>query len=142
MRCVPASATGTALPMTAWVASASQNYPDNPPGLGIDGSLSTLWTNGTPQMPGMWFQWDMTKPQAFFSITVTANSNTTDYARNVRLSGSMDGVTFTELRTDIVGQPVLKIVFADPQIARYLKLELLSSTGYLWWRIDDITVAQ
>jgi len=90
----------------------------------------------------MWFKWDMTKPQAFFSITVTANSNSTDYARNLRLSGSMDGTTFTELRTDIVGQPVLKIVFADAQIARYLKLELLSSTGYLWWRIDDITVAQ
>lgn len=90
----------------------------------------------------MWFQWDMTKPQAFFSVHVTANSNATDYGRNLRLSGSMDGTTFTELRTNIVGQPVLNIVFAGLQVARYLKLELLSSTAGLWWRIDDLTVAQ
>ena len=89
----------------------------------------------------MWFQWDMAKAQAFFSITITANSNTTDYARNLRLTGSMDGITFTELRTNIVGQTVLKIAFTEPQVERYLKLELLSGT-YLWWRIDDISVAQ
>ncbi|MEP7052830.1 MAG: discoidin domain-containing protein [Pseudomonadota bacterium] len=141
-RCMPTSATGVALPMTGWVASASQSFSGNPPGLGIDGNLNTLWTNGTTQNPGMWFQWDMTKPQAFFSITMTESSSTSDYARNVRLSGSMDGVTFTELRTNIVGQNVLKIVFADAQIARYLKLELLSSTAGLWWRIDELSVAQ
>lgn len=141
-RCVPTAATGTALPMTGWVPSASQTLTGNPPGLAIDGNLSTHWTGGAIQAPGMWFQWDMTKPQAFFSVNVTANSNSTDYARNLRLSGSMDGTTFTELRTNIVGQTVLNIVFADPQIARYLKLELLSSTSSLWWRIDDLTVAQ
>ena len=90
----------------------------------------------------MWFQWDMAKQQAFFSVNVTANSNTTDYGRSLRLSGSTDGTTFTELRTNIVGQPVLNIVFTSPQVARYLKLELLTGTSYEWWRIDDLTVAQ
>ena len=141
-RCVSAVATGTPLPMTGWMASASVSNPNNPPTLGIDGDLSSHWTGGTVQVPGMWFEWDMAKPQAFFSVNVTANSNTTDYGRSLRLSGSMDGTTFTELRTNIVGQTVLNIVFASPQVARYLKLELLTGTSYEWWRIDDLTVAQ
>ena len=141
--CVPKSATGTPILMTGWVASASLTYSsDTAPKYAVDGDPNTHWTNGMPQVPGMWFQWDMLKPQVFFSVTVTSTSVSSDYGKTLRLSGSTDGTTFTELRTGVAGENMLKITFTDPQYARYLKLETLDSTGNLWWRIDDVAVTQ
>ena len=108
----------------------------------FDGDLTTDWNNGLPQVPGMWFQWDMLKPQVFYGVTVSCVSTSTDYGRTLRLSGSLDGTTFSELRTNIAGENVLKITFTDPQYARYLKVETLTSTNGLFWRIDEISVTQ
>ena len=60
----------------------------------------------------------------------------------MRLSASMDGSQFAVLRTNIAGEPDLKITFQTQQHARYLKLELLDSAGGIWWRIDDLFVLQ
>jgi hypothetical protein len=66
-----------------------------------------------------------------------------DFGRSMKVSGSLDGSTFTQLRTNIAGANSLKIPFTDPQTARYLKLELLSSGGTTsWWRIDELQVLQ
>jgi hypothetical protein len=142
LHCVPV-ATGAPLLGTSWAGTASNTVSsDHPPNDALDGDPGTYWTNGAPQVPGMWFQVDMLKPQVFFSITVTALSQPTDYGKTLRLSASTDGQTFTELRTGIAGAPSLNITFNDPQYARYLKLELLEATGGFWWRIDDLTVLQ
>ncbi len=142
LHCVPV-ATGAPLLATGWLGTASHTYaPETPPRYALDGDPGTHWTNGAPQVPGMWFLVDMIKPQVFFSITLTSNSQPTDYAKTLRLSGSADGVTFTELRTGIAGDQSLKISFIDPQYARYLKLELLEATNGFWWRIDDLIVLQ
>ena len=84
----------------------------------------------------------MGKPQVFFSITVTCLTHTSDFGESMELSGSLDGQTFTVLRTPIPGQTSLTTSFVDPQYARYLKLKLLQDSSGLWWRIDDLTVLQ
>jgi hypothetical protein len=132
------------LPTTGWIATASSTEPkaSSVPASALDGNLSTHWTNGTPQMPGQWFLIDMLKPQTFFSVAVTETSSPSDFGKSMRLSSSLDGSTFTELRTNIAGADTLKIPFADAQTARYLKLELLVSGGTSWWRIDELQVLQ
>ena len=143
LHCVPKSPTNTPLPSTSWNATASHTYStETPARLGIDGDPNTRWTNGAPQTPGMWFLVDMGKPQVFFSITMTSDSQPSDYAKTLRLLGSSDGQTFTELRTGISGEQDLKVTFSDAQYARYLKVELLAATNGLWWRIDDLRVLQ
>lgn len=139
--CVPPAATGTPIATTNWLATASSSCCGTTPQRVFDGDLTTDWNNGFGQVPGMWFQWDMLKPQVFFAVTVSCVSTTTDYGRTLRLSSSLDGKTFTELRS-VPGENVLKITFNTPQYARYLKLETLASTNGLFWRIDEISVTQ
>jgi hypothetical protein len=133
------------LPTTGWIASASQTEAKatSVPASALDGNASTHWTNGTPQMQGMWFLVDMLKPQTFFTVTVTETSAPSDFSKSMKISGSLDGTTFTMLRTNIAGANSLKIPFADPQTARYLKLELLATAVTTsWWRIDELQVLQ
>jgi hypothetical protein len=89
----------------------------------------------------MWFEVDMGKPQAFYTVEVRTLSES-DFGRKMRLSASIDGILFVELRSNIAGEEDLKIAFETQQHARYLKLELLDSAGGLWWRIDDLLVLQ
>jgi hypothetical protein len=139
--CVPKSPTGKSITSSDWVASASNTYSSEvAPRLALDGDPNTFWTGGE-QVPGMWFQVDMIKPQVFYAIEVRCLS-VPDFGKRLRLSASLDGNTFVELRTNIVGESALKIAFFKPQYARYLKLELLESAGGGWWRIDDLVVRQ
>jgi hypothetical protein len=89
----------------------------------------------------MWFEVDMGKLQAFYTVEVRTLS-VSDFGRKMRLSASLDGSLFVELRSNILGEQDLKIAFQTQQHARYLKLELLDSAGGLWWRIDDVSVLQ
>lgn len=141
--CAPTAPTNMPLASTDWIGSASNTYQsDTAPRFALDGNAGTHWTNGGAQVPGMWFAVDMVKPQIFFSVTVTTNSQPTDYGKTLRLSGSLDGVIYTQLRTGIAGEQDLKISFSDPQYARYLKLELVEVRPGLWWCIDDLRVLQ
>ena len=140
--CVPSAPTNTPIPMTGWVASASPTDSMHTPDFALDGDPMTYWSNGTPQLPGMWFMVDMMKPQVFFSIKVISVSTSQDYAKQMTLTASNDGQTFTELRTGILGENVLTISFVDPQYWRYIKLGLTDSTNGLFWRIDDLQLLQ
>jgi hypothetical protein len=141
--CVPTAPSNTPLPTRGWIATASSTENSSTvAGFALDGDPTTWWTNGTGQLPGGWFEVDMGKPQVFFSITVTCLTHTSDFGESMELSGSLDGQTFTVLRTPIPGQTSVTISFVDPQYARYLKLKLLQSSNGLWWRIDDLTVLQ
>jgi hypothetical protein len=135
--CVP---TGKPIASTAWVASASAVISPTTALQALDGDPNTCWTGGA-QIPGMWFEIDMVKPQAFYGIEVRTLS-VPDFGRTMRLSASLDGIQFVVLDTNIVGEPDLKIAFPTQQHARFIKLELLDSAGGLWWRIDDLYVLQ
>lgn len=139
-RCVPASPTGQALPMTGWAATASAAFSDaSQPARAIDGNLGTRWESGTSQVPGMWFQVDMLSSQAVFAMEVTCSSND-DYARSIRALISEDGQTYSAATATIAGGKSLRLDFGRARIARYIKLELEQDTGGTWWRIDELRV--
>jgi hypothetical protein len=142
LHCVPAAPSGMPLSTVGWLATASVTEGANVPANALDGDLSTRWSTGTAVVPGMWFEVDMAKPQVFFTVAVTETSVCCDYGKTFRLLGSLDGKTFTELRTNIAGENLLKITFTDPQYWRYIKLETLDATGFNHWRIDELAVLQ
>jgi hypothetical protein len=141
-RCVPAQATGQALSMTGWAATASAVFSDtSQPARAIDGNLGTRWESGTGQVPGMWFQVDMLSSKAVFAVEVTCSSND-DYARSVRALVSEDGQTYSAATATIGGSKTLRLDFGRARIARYVKLELEQDIGTTWWRIDELRVLQ
>ena len=83
----------------------------------------------------------MLEPQVFYSVELQCFS-APDFGRAMRLSTSLDGQTFSEVRSNIVGEQDLKITLPGPQYARYFRVELLESAGAGWWRIDDLFVLQ
>jgi hypothetical protein len=142
-RCVPASATGLALPTAGWVATANKTYSnDTVAGKAIDGNLATHWTGGTSEMAGDYFQVDMIAPQVFFSLQVLATSNDSDHVSQVWVQLSDDGKKFHSVTLPITGQKELNISFNGPQVARYIRLEALRYKDTLWWRIDELRVLQ
>ena len=141
-RCVPKTATGSALPTAGWIVSASATYSqDTVPTKAIDGDVASHWTSGVSQVPGMWFQIDLSKSVPFFSIDLVCTSNG-DYPRSIRVLLSEDGQNFTAVTGTIAGMQTLRFDFGTAKIARYIKLELLQDTGGTWWRIDDLHVRQ
>lgn len=137
----PTTPEGVQLDSTDWQLSASSTYEyDSSPDYVVDDDPYSAWSSGAPQAPGMWFMVDLGEPQFFFEVDTWTDPITNDYAQHLRLSGSIDGSHFTELRGGIEGTRELKIAFKQAKYARYLKLELESDAGGLWWRIDDLSV--
>lgn len=141
-RCVPSEPTGQALVMTSWVATASSNYsPDTEPSRALDGNLGTHWTNGTGQLPGMWFQVDMREQRPIFAVELACDSND-DYPRKLRVLVSEDGQSYTAATPTVAGTKRLRLDLGRARIARYVKLELDHDTGGTWWRIDELRVIE
>jgi hypothetical protein len=141
-RCVPKTFTNQALSTAGWLVTASATFSqDTVPPKAIDGNADTHWTSGTGQLPGMWFQLDMLKSQAFFALDLTCTSNG-DYPRSIRVLLSEDGQDFVAATPTLAGTQTMRFDFGGAKIARYIKLELEQDTGGLWWRIDELRVLQ
>jgi hypothetical protein len=139
-RCVPASFTNQALPTNGWLATASHTFsPDTTPQKAIDGNGGTHWTNGTGQLPGMWFQVDMLEPTPFFRVDMVCTSND-DYPRSLRVLVSDDGQSFTPITGAIAGEPTMHLDFGKARIARYIRFEQQQDGANVWWRIDELQV--
>jgi hypothetical protein len=136
--CVPAAPTGEQLSPVAWLASASHTFPEDEPGSAIDGTDS-VWSTGTQQAVGMWFELDLGGLEAFFSIEMTCNIVDDVPARfEVYFSTDGDFEGIEPARADMTGfSPTTTIEFATAQVARYVRF-VLSEGKPRWWCIEEI----
>jgi hypothetical protein len=105
----------------------------------LDGGLNTHWTTGAEAVAGIWFEVDMVTPRVFFYGRADRDVGVLRLRQDLpAVELPLDGNTFTQLRTNIV----VEITFTDPQYWRYLKIETLDSTGFNWWRIDELAVLE
>jgi hypothetical protein len=81
------------LSRTGWVPSCNTGGPD-PPANALDGNTATHWSTGAAQVPGQWFQVDMTATRTFTQVTLDTTSNATDYPRGYQVNVSADGVNW------------------------------------------------
>ena len=119
-------------------ASSSANPGDV--GLALDRDPATRWGTQRPMQPGDWFLLDFGQERAFASVTLDAAGSPLDYPRGIEVQASEDGQTWeTVQRIEQVSDPVLRIEFAEPVRARYLRFVQQGSVIY-WWCIHRIDV--
>ena len=137
--CVPAAPTGTALSRVGWHASAPESYPDHRPDQVLD-STGGRWTTGVDQHSGMYFEIDMAKPQAFFSIVFTCTEAPNDAPGEYRIFLATEkGKYGSPAGPNKFGSTVSSYSFDTARIARYIKIELLQSKEF-WWSINEVNV--
>lgn len=139
--CLPSVPNWQTLSPAGWVATASHTFGNSSPQVAIDGQQNTDWTTGEQQVAGMWFEIDMLGPQVFFTIEVVCTNTRDDSAAALDVWLSNDGVFVEKAKSNLPGEDIFVIAFAEPQVARYIKLSLAQGTDH-WWRIDEIRVKQ
>jgi hypothetical protein len=119
-----------------WMADASPNPQDA--AKAIDGDLQTVWTTGSPQRPGAWFQLDLGEKLYVERLRLNNTSNP-QYPRGYVISASLDGETWQEAaRKASNWQPV--DVALGPRWARYLRIEQTGSSPWHPWTIAEASV--
>lgn len=139
--CVPLAPSGVALSPVGWVPTASHTYSNSATSFAIDGLQNSDWTSGTAQTPGMWFDIDLGSPQVFFSIEIDCQSAKDDVAEALDIWFSDDGTFTTRAKQNLPGMEQTVIEFAEPQVARYIRISLAQGNDH-WWRMDEIRVKQ
>lgn len=139
--CVPSAPTGVPISPVNWTATATTTHPASATKRAFDGIAYTDWNNGTDQVPGAWFLLDLGSPQAFFSLEIDAMSTPSDAAISLDVWFSTDGTFTTPAKQSIPQNAQLVITFAEPQVARFIKLSLAQGTDK-WWHIDELRVKQ
>jgi hypothetical protein len=139
--CVPAAATGIAVPRNAWHVTASNTFADASVASCFDGLPATRWTTGAPQAPNMWLELDLGRTEIFFSVVIDSSQFPDDAAKTYNVYFSTDGTFGTAARTSVPGAALSTLKFDSAIVARYIKVELASSDKS-WWSVGELAVYQ
>jgi hypothetical protein len=136
----------TALPRTAWVASAfeppdSSTWPTgDAPSNGIQGNTTTRWSTNEPQAPGQWFEVDMGTAQNFSAVSLDSGpTSDNDFPRTFELEVSNDGTTWTQIMAGVGASELVTVSFPQ-ETARYVRVLLTDSQPVYWWSIAEFDV--
>jgi hypothetical protein len=135
-----ATAAGTALGRTGWVAST--NAPSSSadaPANALDGNLETRFSTNKDQAPGLYFEVDLGSPQAFDELEMDVPNSPTDYARGYNVAVSGNGSAWTTVAS-CTGTGTPEIVSFPAQTAQYVEVVLTASNGAWWWSIDEFNL--
>jgi len=137
--CVPTQATNQPLPTKGWSATASATFSSSSTDQVFDGNVSTRWTSGAVQVPGMWFTLDLGTVQIFYTVKVDSSSFAGDGGKQFQVYYSTDQNFSTQPHGPYSGSATIASDTAI--VARYIKFELLTDAD-VWWSIDEINVLQ
>jgi hypothetical protein len=119
-----------------WSATASPNPQDA--AKAIDADIQTVWTTGTPQRPGAWFQLDLGE-KLYVERLRLDNTGNPQYPRGYVVRTSLDGVTWDEAaRKASNWRPV--DVAVGPRWLRYVRIENTGSSPWHPWTIAEAIV--
>ena len=86
--------SGTVLPRTGWIATASATGGGDVPANALDGNTGTRWSTGTPMVNGQTFTLDLGSAKSFSKLTMDSAGSTNDYAHGYQVFVSTDGTNF------------------------------------------------
>jgi hypothetical protein len=111
----------------------------------VDGNPATRWSTGTPQSSGEYYRIDFTGYVLLRQVVLDNTGSPGDHPRGYLDDSSNDGVDFSNV---IAGgaladaAPPLVVVDFSAQAVRFLRIELLTSSGS-WWSIHEVhTICQ
>ncbi|HKY35800.1 MAG TPA: discoidin domain-containing protein [Polyangiaceae bacterium] len=137
--CVPAAPTGKELDRSGWDASASSSRSGDDPDQVLDNDRSPLWTSGTSQVDGMWFEVDMGELRTFFKVVLVCEEQESDFMDEFDFYTSTDGTYGPPAKTGLAGKTVTEVGFDTAQVARYFTFVVRQDKSK-WLSIDEIMV--
>ena len=132
--------SGTAFDRTGWVAST--NAPSSSadaPANALDGDLTTRFSSGEDQAPGVYFEVDLGSAHTFDALKMSVPNSPTDYARGYDVEVSTDASSWTTVAA-CTGSATPQTVGFSAQTARYVKVVLTATTTGIWWSIDELNL--
>jgi hypothetical protein len=128
-----------ALAENKWSVTASNTFGSSDTRYIFDGDVTTRWTSGITQYPGMWVRLDMGQTEIFFSVVLTPHPDYPgDAGKAYNIYFSTDGSFGAPARTGVSTQT---ISFGTAVVARYIKIELAAGSD-TWWSIGEMSVVQ
>jgi len=134
------------LPVKNWKVTSNINPQDA--GKAIDRNLSTRWTSGKSQEPGIYYQIDLNAVQSVKGCALLLGKSVDDYPRSLRLFSSLDGNSWQEIKTTAesglywTGETLLKMTgnrfFFSPVQLRYLRLVQEGKDPVYYWSIHEL----
>lgn len=136
--CVPASPTGELVSTDGWTGVASHSFSGDAPSDVFDRDPSTVWSTGAVQEPGMLFELDLGRLQAFYTIEFECPVSG-DAPGRFDIYAWHGAEPTTPARADIVGFPKTVVEFSSPQVARYIRL-VLTESKWAWWCMGELSI--
>jgi O-glycosyl hydrolase len=126
------------LSRVGWTLAASSSAPDSPLVNLTDGDLTTRWSSGTGQTPGMWVSVDLGAAQELNQVVMDAGTSPGDYVRTYQVETSPDGLTWTAIARG-QGSTGEMVIPLPPTTTRHLRIVSEASSGS-WWSIHELNL--
>jgi O-glycosyl hydrolase len=126
------------LSRAGWTVAASSSDPDSPIANMTDGDLTTRWSSGAGQAPGMWVSVDLGSVRQFNQVVLDSGTSPGDYVRSYRVETSADGTTWTAIARG-QGSTGAMVIPLPPTTTRYLRIVSEGSSGS-WWSIHELNL--
>ncbi len=105
----------------------------------LDSMSGTQWQSGGKPGVGYWIRVDL--GAATLINNVDLKSSGTDFPATLKLQLSTDDVTYTDVKTGVVGAVDTKIVLDTPQTARFFRVvSQTDSAGTAWWSVNELDI--
>jgi hypothetical protein len=130
----------------------SSNLNDKDAGLATDHDPSTRWSSLKPQEPGMMVKIDLGAIKKVQGFVLWSEKAIYDYARDLKVMGSCNGITWEEIQTRWVsnyywsGTQLIKMrgekisYLFSPTDLRYLKLIQEGKSDNFYWSIYELEI--
>jgi len=134
--------SGSNFERSGWTLSASSSAPGTSPNNVKDENNSTVWSTGTNQLNGQWFQVDLGAKITFNQIVLDTEKNTgyeQDYPNSYDVQISQNGSVWTTVAS---GQGLRKATPINfPAVgARYIRVVQTGSANN-WWSIGELNIS-
>ena len=106
----------------------------------VDHDMSSRFTTGKFQNPGMWVQVELPKISEITQITLDAGSSTGDYPRGYEVVASIDGKTWTKPIARGDGKSAVTNIKFAPTKAKFLKITQTKRHSGLYWSIHEMSL--
>jgi hypothetical protein len=138
----PISGTHTALPRTAWVASAIPANAVDAASFAIDGLATTRYSPGQPQSPWQYLQVNLGSAQTFSQATIDAAGFGGDYPRAYEIFVSNDGTTWGSPIAVGLGSAQLITVQFPSQTSKYVRVSVADTQPSNYWSLAEFNLLQ
>jgi len=120
-----------------WKLTASHN--GKATGNAIDTKADTRYDTGSQQVPGMWLQIELPKPEKLAGVRLDAGKSTMDYPRGYKVEVSLDGKDWGSPLTQGKGAPLTDIDLPAVE-AKFVRITQTGSAPGLFWSVHEMQI--